>query len=117
MGRNADATCTTPAERRRFRVASSWYTHGSCQGFVNPTPVKRPFPRSKESDWQPFKTSDDLATERKIAETVHCVTETEQAFRLVVLSWQNPQPSLFHLVANKLRGACQRDNLVASRAG
>lgn len=49
----------------------------------------------KECEWKEYKTSDGLATEREIAETVHCMNETKQAFRLLVLRWKNPQPSLF----------------------
>ena len=36
-----------------------------------------------------------MATDREIAETVHGMNETKQAFRLIVVRWPNPQPSLF----------------------
>ena len=49
----------------------------------------------KETEWRPFYTADKLATDREIAEVVHCLNETKVAFRLLVLRWQNPQPNLF----------------------
>ena len=45
--------------------------------------------------WQPLKTKDGLTTDREIAETVHTMGRTKQAFRLVVLRWQRQQQSLF----------------------
>jgi hypothetical protein len=50
-----------------------------------------------ETAWQPYRTADGLATEREIAETVHTMNGTEQAFRLIVLRWPNPQPNLFEV--------------------
>lgn len=35
------------------------------------------------------------AAARITAETVHTMNGTKQAFRLIVLRWANPQPSLF----------------------
>jgi len=50
-------------------------------------------------------------TDRQITETVHTMNSTEQAFRLIVLRWANPQPSLFessaycyHAVATNREG-------------
>jgi hypothetical protein len=57
--------------------------------------VKREIKNLPESVWQPYRTADGLATDREIAETVHSMNETKQAFRLTVLRWLNPQPSLF----------------------
>lgn len=57
--------------------------------------VKAAIAGIRECEWKAFKTSDGLATEREIAETVHCMNETKEAFRLLVLRWKNPQPSLF----------------------
>src|SRR5439155_530039 len=48
-----------------------------------------------ETAWTPYRTPDDITTDRQIAETVHTMNGTEQAFRLVVLRWRNPQPNLF----------------------
>ncbi len=36
-----------------------------------------------------------MATDREMAETVHTMNGTQQAFRLIVLRWPNPQPNLF----------------------
>ena len=47
------------------------------------------------AQWQKFYTKDGGATEREISETVHCMNESKQAFRLLVLRWPNPQPDLF----------------------
>jgi hypothetical protein len=57
--------------------------------------VKTAIAGIKEEQWQPFYTADQLATDRQIAEVVHCLNETKDAFRLLVLRWPNPQPSLF----------------------
>jgi Transposase DDE domain group 1 len=57
--------------------------------------VKTAIANIKAAQWQPFYTQDKIATEREIAEVVHCLNETKQAFRLLVLRWPNPQPSLF----------------------
>jgi hypothetical protein len=57
--------------------------------------VKREIQHLPESAWQPYRTQDGVATDREIAETVHTMNGTPQAFRLIVLRWPNPQPSLF----------------------
>jgi hypothetical protein len=57
--------------------------------------VKREIQNLPEAAWQAYRTSDDVATDRQIAETVHSMNGTEQAFRLIVLRWANPQPNLF----------------------
>ena len=57
--------------------------------------VKREIKNLKESDWQLYRTQDGIATDREIAETVHTMNGTQQAFRLIVQRWLNPQPSLF----------------------
>lgn len=57
--------------------------------------VKREIAHLPESVWQPYRTAEGLATDREIAETVHTMSGTEKAFRLIVLRWPNPQPSLF----------------------
>lgn len=57
--------------------------------------VKREIHTLSEIAWTPYRTPDDIATDRQIAETVHTMNGTEQAFRLIVLRWPNPQPSLF----------------------
>ena len=57
--------------------------------------VKREIRNLPETAWQPYRTSEGIATDREIAETVHSMNGTEQAFRLIVLRWPNPQPNLF----------------------
>jgi len=57
--------------------------------------VKREIQFLSETAWTPYRTSDGIATDRQIAETVHTMNGTEQAFRLIVLRWPNPQPNLF----------------------
>jgi Transposase DDE domain group 1 len=57
--------------------------------------VKREIKNLQESDWKPYRTPEGTATDREIAETVHTMNGTKQAFRLIVLRWLNPQPSLF----------------------
>jgi len=57
--------------------------------------VKREIKNLKESDWKPYRTQDGIARDREIAETVHTMNGTKQAFRLIVLRWLNPKPTLF----------------------
>jgi hypothetical protein len=57
--------------------------------------VKREIRNLPEAAWQPYRTPEGMATDREIAETVHSMNGTEQAFRLIVLRWTNPQPNLF----------------------
>jgi hypothetical protein len=57
--------------------------------------VKREIKNLPETAWQPYRTQEGVATDREIAETVHTMNGTKQAFRLIVLRWLNPQPSLF----------------------
>lgn len=45
-------------------------------------------------DWRPFKTEEGDETDREIAETVHTMNKTDEAFRLIVLRWQNRQRDL-----------------------
>ena len=57
--------------------------------------VKAAIAQIKEAQWQKFARQDGLATDREIAETVHCLEHSQKAFRLLVLRWPNPRPSLF----------------------
>lgn len=57
--------------------------------------VKREIQNLRATAWTAYRTQDDIATDRQIAETVHSMNGTEQAFRLIVLRWPNPQPNLF----------------------
>jgi hypothetical protein len=57
--------------------------------------VKREIRNLPEAAWQPYRTPEGIATDREIAATVHSLNGTEQAFRLIVLRWPNPQPNLF----------------------
>jgi hypothetical protein len=77
--------------------------------------VKQAIKNLPESAWQPYRTAEGIATDRQMAETVHTMNKTKQAFRLIVLRWLNPQPSLFeadrycyHTVAsNREEGAAE----------
>ena len=77
--------------------------------------VKREIRNLPETAWQPYRTAEGVASDREIAETVHSMNGTEQAFRLLVLRWPNPQPNLFeaerqcyHAVAtNREEPACE----------
>jgi len=57
--------------------------------------VKGEIKNLPESVWRPYRRAQGIATDREIAETVHTMKETKQAFRLLVLRWLNPQPDLF----------------------
>ncbi len=57
--------------------------------------VRREIRHLPETTWQAYRTAEGLGTDREIAETVHTMNGTEQAFRLIVWRWPNPQPSLF----------------------
>jgi hypothetical protein len=70
--------------------------------------VRREIQDLQESQWQPYRTREGQETDREIAETVHTMNGTEDAFRLIVLRWPNPQRNLFeadgycyHAVATK----------------
>jgi hypothetical protein len=73
--------------------------------------VKTVIAQIPEEQWKGFQTRAGLATDREIAETVHCLNGTAQAFRLIVQRWANPQPDLFeaspycyHVVATNREG-------------
>jgi len=57
--------------------------------------VKREIQNLPAVAWRPYRTEEGIATDREIAETVHSMNGTQQAFRLSVLRWPNPQPNLF----------------------
>jgi len=57
--------------------------------------VKREIQNLPETAWVPYGTQDGMATDREMAETVHSMNATEQAFRLILWRWPNPQPHLF----------------------
>jgi hypothetical protein len=77
--------------------------------------VKREIQNLPETAWEAYRTAEGVATDRQIAETVHTMNGTEQAFRLIVLRWLNRQPNLFeagrysyHAVAtNREEGASE----------
>lgn len=48
-----------------------------------------------EKEWKPFKTRDEIMTDREIAETVHTMNKGKVAFRLIVLRWKERQGDLF----------------------
>jgi hypothetical protein len=53
--------------------------------------VKEAIHNIAASDWKPYR------NDREIAQTVHTMNETKQAFRLVVQRWPKEQPELFDL--------------------
>jgi hypothetical protein len=57
--------------------------------------VKAAIRQIPESDWKAYRTREGLATDREIAETVHSLNQSQEAFRLIVVRWKNQQPSLF----------------------
>lgn len=57
--------------------------------------VKQTIKGIAEEDWQPLRDRKGIVTDREVAETVHCMEKTKEAFRLVVIRWQNPQRDLF----------------------
>ena len=57
--------------------------------------VKAAIRQIAESEWKAYRTREGIATDREIAETVHCLNQTRQSFRLMVVRWKNEQPSLF----------------------
>lgn len=57
--------------------------------------VRREIANLPATAWRAYPTAEGIATDREIAETVHTMNETKQAFRLIVLRWPNPQPNLF----------------------
>lgn len=77
--------------------------------------VKKAIKGIAERDWQPLRDRKGVESDREVAETVHCMEKTEEAFRLVVIRWQNPQRDLFepepycyHAIATDLKvDACE----------
>jgi hypothetical protein len=57
--------------------------------------VKQAIKLIPDDQWQTYYDQDGVATDRQIAETVHCMNNQKDAFRLIVLRWSNPQPGLF----------------------
>ena len=57
--------------------------------------VKREIQNLPETAWTPYRTPEGITSDREIADTVHTLKGTKQAFRLIVLRWPNPQPNLF----------------------
>lgn len=74
--------------------------------------VKAAIAGIKRKSWQPYYGPDGIATDREIAEVVHCTNEAKAAFRLLVLRWKNVQPNLFeadpycyHAIASNREGS------------
>jgi hypothetical protein len=85
--------------------------------------VKREIQNLPETAWTPYRAPHDIATDRQIAETVHSMNGTEQAFRLIVLRWLNPQPNLFeaerycyHAVASNREEGAALTGLLPARS-
>ena len=95
-----------PGKRIYFRSDSAAYQAAVINYYSQPggtftitanldAAVKREIKNPPEIAWEPYRTEDGLATDREIAETVHTMQGTDEAFRLIVLRWANPQPNLF----------------------
>jgi len=116
-----------PAGQRHYwRSDSAWYqaevlNHCSQSGRTfsitadQDSAVKAAQAQIPEGQWQKFYHPDGSASDREIAETVHCMNGTQQAFRLIVLRWPNPQPDLFattpyfyHAVASNREGRASK---------
>jgi hypothetical protein len=114
-----------PAGKRlaALRSDSAWYqaaVFNWCQGrevrFAicadQDSAVKEAIHSIEESEWKPYR------GDREIAETVHTMNGTKEAFRLVVLRWPKEQPELFdpepyfyHAIASG--GSAQESELAA----
>jgi Transposase DDE domain group 1 len=95
-----------PGQRLHFRSDSAAYQAAVINHYSQPgrsftitadldQAVKGEIEHLPERAWKPYRTAEGLATDREIAETVHAMRGTEQAFRLIVLRCPNPQPNLF----------------------
>jgi hypothetical protein len=49
----------------------------------------------REEEWAPYRTQDEITTDREIAETVHAMNRGKSAFRVIVLRWRERQGDLF----------------------
>ena len=45
-------------------------------------------------NWQPVRNKDGFLTDRLWGETIHCMTHTKEAFRLIAQCWKNPRRKL-----------------------
>ena len=95
-----------PGKRIYFRSDSAAYQAKVINHFSQPgksftitadldVAVRREIQNLPETAWTNYRTKDGMATDRQIAETVHTMNGTQQAFRLIVLRWVNRQPDLF----------------------
>jgi len=95
-----------PGKRIYFRSDSAAYQAAVINHYSRPgrsftitadqdAAVKREIQNLPATAWAAYRRPDDIGTDREIAETVHTMKGTEQAFRLIVLRWPNPQPNLF----------------------
>ncbi len=57
--------------------------------------VKRLIQGIREEQWVPYKTEDEIGTDREIAETLHAMNRGKSAFRVIVLRWRQRQGDLF----------------------
>ena len=51
-----------------------------------------------ESDWKQYKDGDGIKRDREYTETVHCMNKSDEAFRMIVQRWLNPEQDLFKRV-------------------
>jgi hypothetical protein len=57
--------------------------------------VKKLIKEIREEQWVPYKTEDEIGTDREISETVHAMNRGKSAFRVIVLRWRERQGDLF----------------------
>jgi hypothetical protein len=77
--------------------------------------VKQAMGGIAEGDWKPLRDKEGVESDREVAETVHCMNATEEAFRLVVVRWMNLQKNLFkpetygyHVIATDLEAEAEQ---------
>jgi DDE family transposase len=106
LGFLEDCQKALPADKRvHLRSDSAYYQGEVIRQYSQPgrtftitadqdVAVRASIAQISSSQWTRFLRADGIATDREIAETVHCMEHTE-SFRLIVVRWSNPQPSLF----------------------
>jgi len=57
--------------------------------------VKEMIKRIPESNWKQYKDRDGIKRDREYSETVHCMNKSDEAFRMIIQRWLNPEQDLF----------------------
>lgn len=61
-----------------------------------------------KDDWRPFFNKDGIKTDREIAETVHTMNQTDNAFRLIILRWKDEKAPTGYSYHCKAAGATEQ---------